>query len=514
MKAIALSQTLGFGALTSALVRWRCLPALPLGVIARLSAAVSLSFLASLAVIAAVVVPFSGLMPQTSALVLAGACAIVAMIALARIAHRADWISVPMGRGALLALLVATAADTAFAAAALWVLWPDAVSFQLLFAAYLIALGAGLVSNAPGGVGAFDLTLLALLPVSDDAAAMAAVLAFRVIYYALPAGVALVGLVRPAPGASTEPLDHPEDALLTQSALRYDHGTTPLLTLPSWRAGTIFGSLPDGADITQIAHGGPKSIYKCSAQEAVAARRIGWTVLRCAKDAVLDPQCWAESGPARRQLRRALRAFDTTDLQIREARDPSTLRDVATDWAANHGGERGLSMGRYCPDYLRQQRVFAAYRGAIPVAFVSFHHGAVWTLDLMRHTADTPTGAMQSLIVAAINAARADGVTRLSLSSVPAPAPHLPLAQRALTSSAGLRRFKSSFGPVWQPRYICATNPATLALTMATLAYGIHKPPKLARLHSIQPHHEDFSFARLARACEPLTTPSRGSDHD
>lgn len=514
IKAIALSQTLGFGAVTSALVRWRCLPDVSLGAIARLSALVSLSFLAALAVVAALVVPLSGLVPRSDMLIWGGVAAIAALAVLAKLAHHLGWIPAPLRGGTLLALLVATAADTAFAAAALWVLWPDAISFHLLFAAYLVALGAGLVSNAPGGVGAFDLTLLALIPAADDASAMAALLAFRMIYYALPATLALLGLLRPAQAKTAAPLSHPEAALLTQSANRFDHPKGPLLTLPSWGGGTVLGDLPSTMTLSDLRWGDPKSLYKCSNHQAITARRAGWTVLRCADEAVIDPQSWSLNGPSRRQLRRVLKAFDASGLRIVQTHDMDALKPVADTWAASHGGERGLTMGRYCPDYLRVGRVFVAYDGATPVAFASFHTGDVWTLDLMRHVNDIPSGTMHALICAGIAAAKTDRAARLSLAAVPAPAPHFPFAKPALRETAGLRRFKSAFGPNWQPRYICARNPMALALTMATLAIGIHRPAPLPRPKSVQPQHEDFSFAHTLSPCEPLASQLGAFAHD
>ena len=56
VKAIALSQTVGFSSLSGGLVRLRCLPELDLWTISRLSVLVSLSFLASWAVLAGAVV--------------------------------------------------------------------------------------------------------------------------------------------------------------------------------------------------------------------------------------------------------------------------------------------------------------------------------------------------------------------------------------------------------------------------------------------------------------------------
>jgi phosphatidylglycerol lysyltransferase len=78
IKAIALSQTLGFGAL----VRWRCLPELNVSSSLRLSAIISVTFSGAL------VVPLSGLVPRSASLTASGAAAIDALLLLARLAFR------------------------------------------------------------------------------------------------------------------------------------------------------------------------------------------------------------------------------------------------------------------------------------------------------------------------------------------------------------------------------------------------------------------------------------------
>ncbi|MCF2872693.1 phosphatidylglycerol lysyltransferase domain-containing protein [Octadecabacter sp. G9-8] len=515
VKAIALSQTLGFGAITSALVRWRCLPDLPPAHILKLSAAVSLSFLAALAAITALVVPLSGLMPRSGGHVAIGIAAIAALALLARLAQRSGWIPIGLGRRTIIALIVATAADTLFAALALWVLWPEPVSFHVLFAAYLIALGAGLVSNAPGGVGAFDLSLLALLGATQNADAMAAILAFRIIYYALPAGIAILGLLHSRVPLPVDQPHHPEATLLRQHATRFVHVKGTLLTLPCWGGDAVLGDLPRGMQVADLRRStDPKTLYKCSARQASQARAAGWSVMRCAQDAWISPKTWSSTGPARRQLRRALCAFERSGFSVREVSTSDGLCAVAQDWAKSHGGERGHSMGRYCPDYVRHQRVFAAFDGDTPVAFVSFHIGPVWTLDLMRHVSDIPKGTMHALVCAGIKAAQNSDICYLSLASVAAPDPHAPFARTMTEYAAGLRRFKSAFAPIWEPRYICSSGRLGLLLAMTTLAIRIRWPAPLANPNPAQRHHEDFSFAHRPRPCEPLTSPIGETPHD
>ncbi len=501
--AIALSQTLGFGAITGAFVRWRRLPNLGAGTVARLSAVVSVSFLVALAVIGGLVIPISGLVPSSEIMdiqpywFLLGGLAVACLLILSRLAFQKQWIPRPLTGPLLASLLGATFFDTAFAAAAFWVLWPDPASFHLVFAAYLIALGAGLVSNCPGGIGAFDLTLLGLLQATDANAATASILAFRLAYYIVPATIAVLCLTRPPTTETMERVDHPEGTLTLQSAKLTKIANNPTLILPCWGQGAIFGDLTTPTSLTNLPH------YKCSGKQALAARAAGWAVLRCAEDALIDLNQWSLEGANKRQLRRALKSFSASGLTIRAAHHADNLRPAADAWTRLHGREKGHSMGRFDPAYLRQQRVFVALKGTEVVAFVSFHISRdQWTLDLMRHGASLPKGTMQALVTTAIDAARDVGITTLSLASVPNPPLHLPFAQHAHRKSAGLRRFKRAFAPRWSPRYICARSPISLGLTMVTLAWAIHRPPPLANL--AQSNDEDYSFAPIGPTCEGL----------
>ncbi|MGY4396633.1 phosphatidylglycerol lysyltransferase [Sphingomonas sp. UYAg733] len=81
--------------------------------------------------------------------------------------------------------------DLAAAAAALFVLLPQSgpQSFALFFLAYTLAVTASAVSHVPGGIGVFELVILAILPAAGGEA-FAALLLYRLIYYVLPLIVA------------------------------------------------------------------------------------------------------------------------------------------------------------------------------------------------------------------------------------------------------------------------------------------------------------------------------------
>ncbi|MFZ1469842.1 MAG: hypothetical protein WAT09_12820, partial [Paracoccaceae bacterium] len=186
---IALSQMLGLGVVTGALVRWRMLPSLTLWQAGRLTLAVSLMFLAGWAVVTAAAVLLLGGPLRGGAVTALGLAMLGMLLGLMPLR---GWPNLYT-----LARMVALASvDCGGAALAFWCLWSGAPPLDVVVPVFLLALGAGLLSGTPGGIGAFELTLLALLPVGHDPGALAAVLAWRGVYFVLPALLAGALLLR------------------------------------------------------------------------------------------------------------------------------------------------------------------------------------------------------------------------------------------------------------------------------------------------------------------------------
>jgi phosphatidylglycerol lysyltransferase len=101
-------------------------------------------------------------------------------------------------RGQAAAQVAVASLDLAAASGALYLLVPHAgmALYPVFFLAYTLAIIVALVSHVPGGVGIFEAVILAALPDVDRGALMAALLAYRVIYYLLPLmlGVLLIVL--------------------------------------------------------------------------------------------------------------------------------------------------------------------------------------------------------------------------------------------------------------------------------------------------------------------------------
>ncbi|HWK66662.1 MAG TPA: bifunctional lysylphosphatidylglycerol flippase/synthetase MprF [Rhizobiaceae bacterium] len=97
---------------------------------------------------------------------------------------------------AIVVQLLATIVDLAASAAVFWVLLPDGpVSYPFVLSVYSVAVGLGILSHVPGGVGVFEaLVLGALASHLPLGGVVGALLLYRVIYYVLPLVLAVIAL--------------------------------------------------------------------------------------------------------------------------------------------------------------------------------------------------------------------------------------------------------------------------------------------------------------------------------
>ena len=213
-------------------------------------------------------------------------------------------------------------------------------------------------------------------------------------------------------------------------------------------------------------------------------RLAGW-------NAVLRPQTFTLEGPGKSQLRRKLRqaAKAGVVIEARGMRPPSPEMAALSDaWVAHHGGERGITTGRFAPAYVAAQQTFLARCDGRLVGFATFHATAhEWTLDLMRSGTDLPQGTMHLLVATACAAAKEAGVTRMNLAGVP----FVPKGARwqdrlqawgaKQCSAAGLRQFKASFDPFWDPTYAAAPSATAFLVGAWELSRLAARPPRLMR---------------------------------
>ncbi|WP_223422107.1 phosphatidylglycerol lysyltransferase domain-containing protein [Tateyamaria pelophila] len=530
---IALGQTLGFGLLTGALARWRMLPGLSAACALRLSTYVSLSFIMAWVVVTSLVCIVLPAPNWTMWPALSGV--IVAALSLWFLFRRPvlHWRghTLPMPSLTLTAAFVFWAAlDTTFASAAFFVFVPDPdLQFATFLPLFLVALGAALVSNTPGGIGPFELILLTALPQAAPEAVMTSIIAYRLVYYALPAGIAMLALLRPfalprvrlsfATGDHRIGPRSEVGAVLQNGGFVHRDQGSSLALWPTGQTVTLFADPVQGttdmalAQLTTCARAAVKFsfIYKCGGPMAATARKAGWSVIHMADDAIIDLATYDHALPSRRTLRRKLRAREKAGVRIvcDTTRFYAEMADVDAAWQEMHGTARGGSMGRLSAPYIQDQWVACAYHDNALVAFITVHVGHDdWCLDIMRHVKDVPEGTMHGLVDAAILAARDAGIDQFCLAATPAcPNPKSALwrwvARQAVARSGGpgLRQFKSAFAPRWSARYAAAPNHIQLALGLADLTQEILDPIPLTQHESNQPHYVDEDYEVDSQRC-------------
>ncbi|TCL69786.1 bifunctional lysylphosphatidylglycerol flippase/synthetase MprF [Rhizobium sp. BK251] len=200
--AYAVGNTAGFGALSGGAIRYRAYSRLGLSPedITRVIAFVTLAFGLGLAVVASIALVIIadeiGPLVGVSALLLRiVAIAILAGLAIVMVLGR-DGRSIAIGPVALRMpdsktwsrQFLVTAFDIAASASVLYVLLPQtSIGWPAFLAVYAIAVGLGVLSHVPAGLGVFETVIIASLgnAVNIDAVLGSLVL-YRVIYHVLP----------------------------------------------------------------------------------------------------------------------------------------------------------------------------------------------------------------------------------------------------------------------------------------------------------------------------------------
>lgn len=206
--AYAVGNTVGFGPLTAGAIRYRFYT--PLGVepdeLARIVALVTATFGLGVMGVAGIGLMASDLsklpLPDVVGRV-AGALLVMGLAGLwfaagsgrsLTIAGRT--INLP-SRRALTQQFLAAIIDISAAAAVLWVLLPaDTIGLPAFIAIYAVAIGVGVLSHVPAGLGVFEAIIMsALAGLADPDALLAALLLYRLIYHLLPLALSVLVVV-------------------------------------------------------------------------------------------------------------------------------------------------------------------------------------------------------------------------------------------------------------------------------------------------------------------------------
>ncbi len=518
--ATAIAQTLGFGLVIGTLVRWRCYAARGYTIpqAAAMTGVISLGFMACLAFLlglTTLVSPLPGI-DVPAGLILAIAAGVllfsVLQIGVSLGKHRIALPTLPI----LSRFMMLTVLDTGFAALALWILLPAELRPELAFftQVFLLSLGLGLISSAPGGLGVFEVTCLMVLKDVPQAELLSAILVFRAIYYGVPFLLAAAMLLEtertrkasvpslmrdrverdptlvPAWLVATSPQAEASLAYLGDKEFLFGPQKSGALMFA--RSGSSLVALggplgPDGAEAETLLQGFVSKarsegyapvIYRAPEAQKRRAERFGWVARRQGEEAVVAPQEFEVAGKSFRELKRKLKQAKSAGVEV-SLYEPGMapveeLSVVAEAWKKRHKGvELGFSQGRFNADYLERQHILVARVEGKIVAFISLWStgdAKEMSLDLMRSLDDVPMGAMHLLVHDAILFARERGALRFSLCAVQLRGLEAEtslcgrlghwvyenMADRH--SLQGLSRFKNAFRPSWEPRYLLTRN--------------------------------------------------------
>lgn len=195
-------------------------------------------------------------------------------------------------------------------------------------------------------------------------------------------------------------------------------------------------------------------------------------VNHCLRSRAPQPQRAASQQPPIRWC--LTQAAGTTIRLIDPQETASELTCIAVAWARAKGGERGFSMGRYHPDFLRGQMVYGIYVDDMLRGFVSFQVGPDdWVLDLIRYDGTLPAGAIHAAMVAGFEAAKIAGVAEVNLGAAVAQRGPLGWLGRR---HAGLQQFKGSFAPHTRPLYHAASGRLSFVWFAATVLLAVQRP--------------------------------------
>jgi phosphatidylglycerol lysyltransferase len=233
-------------------------------------------------------------------------------------------------------------------------------------------------------------------------------------------------------------------------------------------------------------HGGLTVFYQVSGDRLPLYVDLGLVPVKIGEEARVALAGFSLEGAARSELRqvrrRAEREGSSFEVLMPGTLDPllPALRAISDGWLAEKStAEKGFSVGFFDENYVRRFPVAIVRREGRPVAFANLWTSAACaevSVDLMRFGADAPRAVMDFLFVELMLWARAAGYQWFSLGMAPLAGlerhPLAPAWHRVgnfvfrhgehFYNFDGLRRYKSKFSPVWEPKYL--VSPGGFAL--------------------------------------------------
>jgi phosphatidylglycerol lysyltransferase len=231
-------------------------------------------------------------------------------------------------------------------------------------------------------------------------------------------------------------------------------------------------------------------------------KALGFRKLKIGDDAIVDLTKFTLEGKAMRKFRYTLTQMEKIGVHILKFEPPIAedillqVKEVSDEWLQIPGRrERGFTLGRFEPDYIRSTPLFAVADSEERIlAFVnripSYRRGEA-TIDLMRHRTKVPNGIMDYLFVKLFLDEQNRKFERFSLGMAPMAGfqekEEASREERAvhyffqhlnfIFSYSGLREYKAKFASFWEPRYAIYRS----HLDLPRLAMALGKVSELNR---------------------------------
>jgi len=227
-------------------------------------------------------------------------------------------------------------------------------------------------------------------------------------------------------------------------------------------------------------HGGRTVFYQASGDRLPLYVDLGLAALKIGEEARVPLADFSLEGSARADLRQAHRRAerDGATFEVLSSQQATellpTLRKISDSWLSSKStSEKRFSVGAFSPEYLRNFPLALVRSDGNPTAFAN-----LWTsgskeelsVDLMRFGNEAPRGAMDYLFIELMKWGREQGYGWFNLGMAPLAGlerhPLAPAWHRVgnfvfrhgehFYNFDGLRRYKSKFEPVWEPKYLVA----------------------------------------------------------
>jgi phosphatidylglycerol lysyltransferase len=231
------------------------------------------------------------------------------------------------------------------------------------------------------------------------------------------------------------------------------------------------------------------AFYQVPLESLPLYESLGFRKLKVGDDAVVDLTAFSLQGKTNSKLRSKVNQFTKLGITFVNYRPPvpaqvlAQAHRVSDSWLSLPGRrERTFALGQFDPDYVRQTPVYAALDASGKMlGFVnvipSFRKGEA-TVDLMRHSADSPPGTMDFIFTKVMLALKDQGFKLFNMGMAPMtgfqpqekPGPEEKATHYLLRhlnfifNYRSLREYKAKFATIWEPRYLVYRNVAQLPL--------------------------------------------------